>query len=166
MHWTPQAFNLPLSNVGSSSAARMAMTEMTTSNSISVNARPIETRLRKARYSLDTVPSLADQAALSNLAASVDLPGLLCPRTAHRRALLPVSLCPCLMRPKHADMNEPKANSSGRGKDAQPLIYVVDDEPMLLEMAAVILEPLGYKVKTFRDGESAVEAFTSARPKP
>ncbi len=54
-------------------------------------------------------------------------------------------------------MNEPKANSSGRGKDAQPLIYVVDDEPMLLEMAAVILEPLGYKVKTFRDGESAVE---------
>lgn len=46
------------------------------------------------------------------------------------------------------------------------MIYVVDDEPMLLEMAAVILEPLGYKVKTFRDGESAVEAFTSARPKP
>jgi len=63
-------------------------------------------------------------------------------------------------------MNEPKANSSGRGKGAEPLIYVVDDEPMLLEMAAVILEPLGYSVKTFRDGESAMEAFTSARPKP
>ena len=63
-------------------------------------------------------------------------------------------------------MNEPKVKSSGRGKDAQPLIYVVDDEPMLLEMASVILEPLGYNVKAFRDGESAIEAFTSARPKP
>lgn len=63
-------------------------------------------------------------------------------------------------------MNEPKAKSSGNGKDAQTLIYVVDDEPMLLELAAVILEPLGYEVKTFRDGESAIEAFTSARPKP
>ena len=63
-------------------------------------------------------------------------------------------------------MNETKAKSSGRGKDAQPLIYVVDDEPMLLEMASVILEPLGYTVKTFRDGESAIKAFTTARSKP
>jgi CheY-like chemotaxis protein len=60
----------------------------------------------------------------------------------------------------------PKANHSGRAKKAATLIYVVDDEPMLLELASVILEPLGYEVKTFRDGETAVEAFTSAQPRP
>jgi CheY-like chemotaxis protein len=46
------------------------------------------------------------------------------------------------------------------------LIYVVDDEPMLLELASVILEPLGYTVQTFRDPEAAVRAFTSAQIRP
>jgi DNA-binding NtrC family response regulator len=63
-------------------------------------------------------------------------------------------------------MNDPKVKRSGRGKDAQPLIYVVDDEPMLLELAAVILEPMGYKVETFRDAESAIKAFASTQAKP
>ena len=46
-----------------------------------------------------------------------------------------------------------------------PLIFVVDDEPMLLEFASVVLEPLGYAVKTFRDPDTAVSAFTaSSRP--
>src|SRR5205807_112273 len=63
-------------------------------------------------------------------------------------------------------MNASKANGAPTGKPSPKLIYVVDDEPMLLEMAAVILEPLGYRVKTFRDGESAIEAFSSARSKP
>ena len=47
-----------------------------------------------------------------------------------------------------------------------PLIYVVDDEPMLLELASVILEPQGYQIKTFRDPELAVEAFVSAQRRP
>src|ERR1700682_5462248 len=59
-----------------------------------------------------------------------------------------------------------KANHSGRPKKAATLIYVVDDEPMLLELASVILEPLGYEVKTFRDAESALKAFTSAKLRP
>jgi CheY-like chemotaxis protein len=63
-------------------------------------------------------------------------------------------------------MNQPKANHSGGGRKAQTLIYVVDDEPMLLELASVILEPLGYQVKTFRDGESALKAFVAAKPRP
>jgi CheY-like chemotaxis protein len=63
-------------------------------------------------------------------------------------------------------MNEPTANNSERGKGPEPLIYVVDDEPMLLELACVILEPLGYAVKTFRDPETAVEAFMAAQPAP
>ena len=51
--------------------------------------------------------------------------------------------------------------SSGR-----PLIYIVDDEPMLLELASVILEPLGYTIETFRDPESALRAFRAANPPP
>ncbi len=57
-------------------------------------------------------------------------------------------------------MNERKPNSSSE------LIYVVDDEPMLLELASVILQPLGYRVQTFRDANSALEAFTKAKPLP
>jgi DNA-binding NtrC family response regulator len=48
----------------------------------------------------------------------------------------------------------------------QQLIYVVDDEPMLLELAKVILEPAGYRVKTFRNAESAVSAFSSEKEPP
>src|SRR5438046_3158545 len=63
-------------------------------------------------------------------------------------------------------MNQLKVNVVVPGQTAGSLIYVVDDEPMLLELASVILEPLGYVVKAFRDPESAVEAFTSAKPRP
>jgi CheY-like chemotaxis protein len=63
-------------------------------------------------------------------------------------------------------MNEAKVNGSGPAKGSKTLIYVVDDEPMLLELAAVVLEPLGYVVKPFRDPDQALQAFTSARPKP
>jgi CheY-like chemotaxis protein len=63
-------------------------------------------------------------------------------------------------------MSEPKVKFSGNGHATKGLIYVVDDEPMLLELAAVILEPLGYRVKTFRDPQSALQAYTAARPRP
>lgn len=43
---------------------------------------------------------------------------------------------------------------------------MVDDEAMLLELAAVILEPLGYEVQTFRDPASALAAFTGAELRP
>lgn len=48
----------------------------------------------------------------------------------------------------------------------QPLIFVVDDEPLLLELAATLLEPEGYEVNTFRDAESALKAFVEASPRP
>lgn len=63
-------------------------------------------------------------------------------------------------------MKEPPANRSDPGKGAKALIYVVDDEPMVLELATMILEPLGYVIETFRDAESALEAFTSAQRRP
>ena len=51
-------------------------------------------------------------------------------------------------------------------QNAGPLIFVVDDEPMLLELAALVLNPLGYQVRTFRDPEQALEAFERAEPRP
>jgi CheY-like chemotaxis protein len=41
---------------------------------------------------------------------------------------------------------------------------VVDDEPMLLDLAAAILQPLGYAVRTFRDPQSALAEFSTAHP--
>ena len=46
------------------------------------------------------------------------------------------------------------------------MIYLVDDEPMLLELASVILEPLGYTVKTFTSPDAALCAFEAAESKP
>ncbi len=63
-------------------------------------------------------------------------------------------------------MNEAKAESVARGERSEALLYVVDDEPMLLELASVILEPLGYTIETFRSPESALRAFRSPSPSP
>jgi CheY-like chemotaxis protein len=43
-------------------------------------------------------------------------------------------------------------------------IFVVDDEPMLLDLAVAILQPLGYAVRTFRDPQLALAEFPAARP--
>jgi CheY-like chemotaxis protein len=63
-------------------------------------------------------------------------------------------------------MNKPKAESGGRGKSDGRLIYLVDDEPMLLELASVILAPLGYALETYGSAEAASHAFEIAEPKP
>ena len=63
-------------------------------------------------------------------------------------------------------MNEPKAQTGTHGKNDGQLLYVVDDEPMVLELASVILEPLGYTVKTFKSSEAALREFTVAESKP
>jgi CheY-like chemotaxis protein len=41
---------------------------------------------------------------------------------------------------------------------------VVDDELMLLDLAATILEPLGFKVRTFSDPKQALAEYPAARP--
>ena len=50
------------------------------------------------------------------------------------------------------------------GLDSSTLIFVVDDEPMLLDLASAILQPLGYDVRTFRDPKMALAEFRAARP--
>jgi CheY-like chemotaxis protein len=63
-------------------------------------------------------------------------------------------------------MNAPEEDAAGRRDGGEGLIYVVDDEPMLLELASAILEPLGYTVETFRSPETALRAFELAAPPP
>jgi two-component system cell cycle sensor histidine kinase/response regulator CckA len=50
--------------------------------------------------------------------------------------------------------------------NAPVTIFVVDDEPMLLEMAVMILEPLNFQVRTFRDPQTAIAEFSVANPRP
>jgi len=45
-----------------------------------------------------------------------------------------------------------------------PTIFVVDDEPLLLDLAETILSPLGCKVRTFIDPEKALKEFPAAAP--
>lgn len=49
-------------------------------------------------------------------------------------------------------------------KNPGPLVFVVDDEPMLLELAEAILKPMGCSVRTFRDPELALKEFSTAHP--
>jgi len=63
-------------------------------------------------------------------------------------------------------MNNPTADSPTSGNGGSALIYVVDDEPMLLELASAILEPCGYRVKTFQAPEAALQAFEAAQSPP
>jgi DNA-binding NtrC family response regulator len=43
-------------------------------------------------------------------------------------------------------------------------IFVVDDEPMLLDLAAMVLQPLGFDVRTFRDPKQALTEYPAAKP--
>ena len=62
-------------------------------------------------------------------------------------------------------MNDSKKSDSTKDASAT-LIYVVDDEAMLLELAKVILTPLGYQVQTFRDPDTAVQVFATTNQRP
>jgi len=58
-------------------------------------------------------------------------------------------------------MTETKPGSSA----GRPItIFVVDDEPMLLDLAQAILKPLGYDVRTFRDPQLALAEFPKSKP--
>src|SRR5271154_591919 len=58
-------------------------------------------------------------------------------------------------------MNQTGPNN---GANSSALVFVVDDEPMLLDLAAAILQPLGYEVRTFRDPKMALAEFPMAKP--
>ena len=53
---------------------------------------------------------------------------------------------------------------SSRAGDSSATIFVVDDEPMLLDLATTILQPLGFNVRVFRDPKVALAEYPAARP--
>jgi CheY-like chemotaxis protein len=63
-------------------------------------------------------------------------------------------------------MSPAELNSMNQSSSDRATIFVVDDEPMLLELAVVILEHLDYEILTFRDPRNALESFASQRPLP
>jgi CheY-like chemotaxis protein len=63
-------------------------------------------------------------------------------------------------------MNHAKASAAGGKTGKDGLIFLVDDEPLILELGSAILRPLGYKILTFRNPLSALEAFGRAEPRP
>jgi len=63
-------------------------------------------------------------------------------------------------------MSSTPSQRNGQGNDSGPLVFAVDDEPMLLELVAMVLKPLGCRVQTFRDPAAAVRAFSLAQPPP
>lgn len=55
-------------------------------------------------------------------------------------------------------------SKSSNGAAPPVTIFVVDDEPMLLDLAEALLQPLGYNVRTFSDPRVALKEFAAARP--
>jgi DNA-binding NtrC family response regulator len=63
-------------------------------------------------------------------------------------------------------MSQMPLQQNGPTDAARPLVFVVDDEPMLLELATMIVEPLGFRVRTFRDPVTAVREYSLSQPLP
>ena len=63
-------------------------------------------------------------------------------------------------------MSQPANLPSTNGDDSRPAVFVVDDEPMLLELNSLILASLGFRVRTFRNPDTAVRAFSLVSPRP
>ena len=49
---------------------------------------------------------------------------------------------------------------------SSPTIFVVDDEPMLLNLAEMILGAAGFQVHLFHDPQKALSAYVAAKPAP
>ena len=59
------------------------------------------------------------------------------------------------------------AFKSNNGSGAPcPRIFVVDDEPILLELAEKILSSLHAEIQTFNNPEIALQTYTAAKPPP
>ena len=63
-------------------------------------------------------------------------------------------------------MAAPKKSAPGHARKRKPLVYLVDDEPTLLDLLEISLQADGYTLKKFLDPEEALTSFLSARPQP
>src|SRR5262245_21636824 len=63
-------------------------------------------------------------------------------------------------------MSQANLKGSKAAKARKPLIFLVDDQPMLLDLAEISLQAGDYALKKFLDPEEALEAFLRSRTKP
>ena len=56
-------------------------------------------------------------------------------------------------------MNSPATQESPANRNGHPLIFVVDDDPGLLELTAMVLKSEGYHLQTFCNPHLALEAL-------
>lgn len=56
--------------------------------------------------------------------------------------------------------------TAGVNETQSPLIFLVDDEPLICELLNLALTQAGNRVRVFTDPMSALEAFEDADPKP
>jgi DNA-binding NtrC family response regulator len=57
------------------------------------------------------------------------------------------------------------AKNQKNKQGAEPLVFVVDDEQMLLDLAEMILKPAGFSVRTFQDPRKALAEYAVAAPR-
>ena len=63
-------------------------------------------------------------------------------------------------------MIQPTKNKPLSGRKRKPLVYIVDDEALLLDLAELSLKHEGYALKKFQDPELALKSFLASRSKP
>jgi len=63
-------------------------------------------------------------------------------------------------------MSQANLKGSKIVKARKPLIFLVDDQPMLLDLAEISLQSGDYALKKFLDPEEALDAFLKSRTKP
>jgi CheY-like chemotaxis protein len=63
-------------------------------------------------------------------------------------------------------MSIQEINRSTSGAPRKALIYIVDDEALLSDLAEASLQPAEYAVEQFQDPELALQSFLLANPKP
>ena len=66
----------------------------------------------------------------------------------------------------HNGMSEPVKNRHFPEERRKPLVYIVDDEPLLSDLAEFSLQADGYDIKQFQDPELALKSFLRADPQP
>jgi CheY-like chemotaxis protein len=59
-----------------------------------------------------------------------------------------------------------KKSASVRERKRKPLVYLIDDEPTLLDLLEISLKGFGYTLKKFIDPEEALRSFLKERSKP
>jgi DNA-binding NtrC family response regulator len=63
-------------------------------------------------------------------------------------------------------MNQSNAAPTSAESHSPPLIFIVDDEPMLVEFAASVLQSAGCSVQSFTDPTVLLKALGQSAPKP